>query len=268
VRSWLVVLIVLVVAFALGSGAYLIGKKAGTREAGSSDQSTMIVRNPQGAGGSAHPGGRNRNGTAAVSEPNGQTRSTSEGTGGKPAASSSPSAGPQASSTAAGAGQPPSPAGRAGQPGEPGGAGSQSPWGRARETMGLMRLMGGIGRLESENKQPLTAAQAKAVLAVVNPLRKASSLSEDQAGKAVTKINSILSADQRKILAEAPSGPRMRREGEGQGQGPRPPGEGQPRRFPSEGMGSSNPLNPPKDSPMAERMQSTLDALEKKAKGK
>jgi hypothetical protein len=161
----------------------------------------------------------------------------------------------------------------------------------------LVGLLTRIGRLEEEGKQPLTPQQAKAVLAVVNPLRKQETLAPDQARAAADKIETQLTQAQRTAIEEMrpTGGPPRGDRGSGQGPGgqagerqggSRPegswggrggePGGTPPGGAPPEGdhrpaeMENFNPLNPPSDNPMAsrmaERVKTAIEALERKAK--
>lgn len=162
-------------------------------------------------------------------------------------------------------------------------------------TFALLRLFRGIGRLEEAGKTPLTAAQAKAVLAIMTPLRTQQTLTPEQAKAAADKLNAILTAEQRAAIdAFRPGrGNWGNRQGDGQPPaGARPPDAERPtspppadtstnggeRRMgergfggpPPAGMENMNPFNPGEDNPMAKRMterwQPIFTALEAKAK--
>ncbi|MGC8861993.1 MAG: hypothetical protein ACP5R5_04360 [Armatimonadota bacterium] len=135
-------------------------------------------------------------------------------------------------------------------------------------TFQLSRLAGNIGRLDKETKFSLEPDQARAILAVLTPLRKQTTLDQDQARSAIKELQKILTDDQRSAISSMAPEHRFRREGGGPGgspPGPRPS-------FDLKAMENFNPFNPPKDSPMYERSKKRWDdlfaALEKKAKGK
>jgi len=160
----------------------------------------------------------------------------------------------------------------------------------------LMRLFQGVGRLD-ELKAPLTPAQAKAILVVINPLRKQAILSADQAAKVLPQLQAQLTKAQQDAIAQAPRN-RMRRGGAGRpggdqpggppnaagnngGEPPRAPGtDGPPRRRRGDGEGgpgggepggffaqmeTMNPFNTSGETPMADRYKAIFDALEAKA---
>jgi len=198
---------------------------------------------------------------------------------------------------------PAAPGGQTAMPGRPGGDRPRD----ARFT--LMRTFHNIARLDEDGKAPLSSAQAKAILAVMTPLRSQATLTADEAAKAQTKLDAVLTTAQRDAIAAMPrfgGGGRGGQQGGGGRGGPggagnggttptpglftprssqhgeqapaggeqpapaggRPPGQG--RMFGGGMPANFNPFNPPKDSPMAERMnarlQTTFDALQAKAR--
>jgi hypothetical protein len=132
-----------------------------------------------------------------------------------------------------------------------------------------------IGRLD-KSKAPLTAKQAKSVLAVLEPLKKKTKLTQDEAKIAIKKLKAVL--DEKQLTEIGKMKPEMRLAGPG---GPgRPGGQGGPGRMPGgqpgqggmprmdmSAMKNFNPFNPPKGTPMAEhgakRMNELFDSLEK-----
>jgi len=163
----------------------------------------------------------------------------------------------------------------------PGGSSSQFREANKYKFM-LVRMAHNIGRLNPEKKAPLTAKQAKAILGVLNPLRKKTTLTEDESKTYIKKLKANLTAKQ---LTEMGKMKRPERQGGGGQGGPggpggqgRPGGQGGPSangqrpRFDPNAMKTYNPFNPPKDSPMGGRSsQRTADlfkGLEKIAKGK
>jgi hypothetical protein len=147
----------------------------------------------------------------------------------------------------------------------------------------LMRLAHNIGKIDGA-KGKLTAAQAKSILGIINPLKKKISLSGEEAQKTTDKINSVLTAEQKKIISAmksekhlggGPGGPDgMHPDGQG-GPGKMPPGErrnGRPGERREDGPGGNhgfgggmmsnfNPFNPPTDVPMADKLKKQNDEL-------
>jgi hypothetical protein len=66
----------------------------------------------------------------------------------------------------------------------------------------LTRLVGNIGRLDGETDTPLTQDQAKKILAQLEPLRKATSMNQDEAKDNIKKFQEILTSDQRDNIAK------------------------------------------------------------------
>jgi len=151
----------------------------------------------------------------------------------------------------------------------------------------LMRVFRNIGRLEDEGRSPLTPVQAKAILAIMTPLRAQEKLTATQAADVLAKLEAQLTTAQRDAIAQM----RGRRPGGGAG-GPRPEGpppapndteravrpggaggpggESHGNRPGQSGaaMAEMNPFNPPEEHPMsarmAERWQAIFDALGEK----
>jgi hypothetical protein len=145
----------------------------------------------------------------------------------------------------------PGPAGcqmRGSMGGPPGGPGGFEEMQKAHKyAFQLMRLAGSIGRLEESGRAPLTSAQAKSMLAVLNPLRERDSLDEAAAKDAVVALQDILTDKQRAVISALPAEHQFRRGGpppgsppQGQGPPPGPPPSGGPG-----SMAGFNPLNPP-----------------------
>jgi len=134
-------------------------------------------------------------------------------------------------------------------------------------TFMLTRMATGIGQLETEGSAPLTSAQAKAILTVLNPIRKQTSLSQDEAKEAVKKLKAVLTAKQ---LTEIARMKQPERRFHSPTEGERRPRQGP--RFDTSAMGNFNPFNPQKGNPMAarsaNRIEALFDALNKKAAGK
>ena len=166
----------------------------------------------------------------------------------------------------------------------------------------LMRLFHGIGRLEEDDKTALTPAQAKAMLAIVTPLRKQPTLTPEQATRTRKQLEAQLTAAQQDAIAQAAPGRQGGRGGAGVAGANGPPrhegaAEGQPGAAPGRdgqgggwrpgagpggagpgrrgagmfagGMDNFNPFYTSGDNPMAgrmaQRMQATFDALAAKA---
>ena len=131
----------------------------------------------------------------------------------------------------------------------------------------LMRLVGNIGRLEKENKNPLTQAQAKAILAILQPLRKQASLDETAAKDVIKALQAILTDKQRTSISALPPKRQFRRGSPSQG----PPPSGPPPNPNQRPMGGFNPLNPPTGGPMGQsgvtEVDKLLDVLKKKSGG-
>lgn|GEM_PF-2437875 len=73
---------------------------------------------------------------------------------------------------------------------------------KLRGKMELSGLFNSIGQLD-ELKTPLTEKQAKAILAVMNPLRKQATLSPEEADKALAKLKAELTKEQLDAIAKA-----------------------------------------------------------------
>ncbi len=103
-------------------------------------------------------------------------------------------------------------------------------------TFQLMGLVGNIMRMERDGKTPLTAQQAKELLAVLQPLRKQEKLTQDDAKAAIRDVQRVLTEAQRNAIAAMPERDGGRRAtggggGAGNGGGMRggpPPGGGAP----------------------------------------
>jgi hypothetical protein len=85
-----------------------------------------------------------------------------------------------------------------------------------------MRLFRAIGRLNEDKNTPLTAEQAKKVLAVMKPLRTQPKLTPEQAEETYKKLEAILTDAQRKAIEQAARERWQSRSGDRE---PRPGGE-------------------------------------------
>lgn len=143
-------------------------------------------------------------------------------------------------------------------------------------TFQLTQMVTHVGEIDKDKKYTLKPAQAKAILAVLKPLRTQPKLTQDQAKSVLIKLKKPLTAAQLNAMARIKPKFGQRRPGGGQGgpggQGNRPPG-GQ-RHFDPNAMKDFNPFYTkvdPKDTRAVERAKRWNDffsALEKKAKGK
>lgn len=143
-----------------------------------------------------------------------------------------------------------------------------------RYTFMLMQLASGIVRLEDDPAHAVSSAQAKQLLAVLQPLRTQPTLTQDEAKNTIKAIQSILTAEQRDAINKLQP-ERNRQQG-----GPGAPGMGRPsgqrpqgggRRMPMDldAMKNFNPFNASQKSPMAQRggrgIEQLFTVLEKKA---
>lgn len=71
-------------------------------------------------------------------------------------------------------------------------------------TFQLTRLVGNIGRMEQEGQNKLTAAQAKAMLGILQPLRKQPKLNQDDAKEVIRSLQAVLTMDQRTEINKMP----------------------------------------------------------------
>jgi len=138
-------------------------------------------------------------------------------------------------------------------------------------TFQLSRMASNIGHLNEDKTAPLTAKQAKQLLKVLTPLRKKSSLTQDEAKTALKGLKAVLTVQQLNAIGRMKdhrfgAGPGGRQGGAGgPGGGPGgaqgapgrmggPGGSGGPGgnrpRFDPSAMKNFNPFNPPKNSPM------------------
>lgn len=159
------------------------------------------------------------------------------------------------------------------------GRGAQSTQSREEHkyTFQLSSMAVNVGRMEREGVAPLTPAQAKSILAVLNPLRTKSTLTQDEAKEAIKGIKQVLTEQQLteigKMNARSRQGGRQGQRGGGQRsgqQGQRGGQQGQRPQVDPATMKNFNPFNPPKDSPMqrgGDRMKELFESLEKKATG-
>lgn len=164
--------------------------------------------------------------------------------------------------------------------GPPGGAGMGKDFQRQHQyTLQLVRLVNNIGRMESSGKAPLTQAQAKSILAVLQPLRQHSSLDETAAKDGLKALQAVLTDKQRSAIAVLPAehpfrqgpsgGPGAQPPAGGPGGQPGPQPAGPPPGSGPQEMKEFNPLNPPAGGPEgpqgAEGPASVFQQLQKKA---
>lgn len=159
--------------------------------------------------------------------------------------------------------------------------GQGGPFAQFREehkfTFQLMQMVRHIGIINDDPKHTLTPAQAKQVLAVLNPLKAKPKLTQDQAKQALKDLKKIFTVDQLNAMAKIKMP--MRRPGMGGPGGPGGPGGmGRPG-----GMGNRPPMDPnamknfnpfyakinkadPRSADRAKRMAGLFSGLESKAK--
>lgn len=145
-------------------------------------------------------------------------------------------------------------------------------------TFQLMSMVRHIGEIDKDSKYTLTAAQAKKVLAVLQPLRSKSKLTQDQAKDVLKQLKPIFTVNQLNAMArikDPQPGTRPPTAGRTQGQGR--PGGGTPGvrpRFDPNAMKDFNPFysNPKATDEIskrrAKRWNDFFTALQKKASGK
>jgi hypothetical protein len=135
----------------------------------------------------------------------------------------------------------------------------------------LTRMVSNIGKLDTETEAPLTQAQAKGILAVLEPLQKQPKMTQDEAKATAGKLKMLLTEKQLTEMGKMKQpqrpqgqGQRMQGQGGGQGQARRPS-------FDPIAMKDFNPFNPSGNSSMAQRsakrMADFLSALKAKAAG-
>jgi hypothetical protein len=115
-------------------------------------------------------------------------------------------------------------------------------------TFQLLRITNGVRRLDTPPAPALSAAQARAILATLQPLRTRLTLSQDEAKSAVLAIQRTLTVEQRTVIAQ--QGERRRQSGMMPGRGAGGSGgsggprsaSGQPPAFDPEAMKDFNPL--------------------------
>ena len=142
-------------------------------------------------------------------------------------------------------------------------------------TFQLTQMVSHIQEIDKDKKYTLKPAQAKAILAVLKPLRTQPKLTQDQAKSVLIKLKKPLTAAQLNAMARIKPKFGQRRPGGGQGGPPRQGDQqGQQRHFDPNAMKDFNPFYTkvdPKDTRAVERAKRWNDffsALEKKAKGK
>ena len=131
-----------------------------------------------------------------------------------------------------------------------------------RGSFTLMRLFTSIGRLEQEGTATLSVAQAKSILALMNPLRKQAKLTPAQALTVKNKLQGLLTKAQLAEIEQLtpPRNGNGPRNGGAPGAGNAPP-DGSSRPAPPEGMEDMNPFNPNSDNPMAQRIAERMDEV-------
>jgi hypothetical protein len=157
--------------------------------------------------------------------------------------------------------------------GPPGGPGQSADFQKShRYTFQLMRLVGNIGRLDNESKTPLTPAQAKALLAILQPLRERESLDQPAAKEAVKALQAVLTDEQRAAIGAMPPEHQFRQGGPPPGPPPGSRPSGPPPNMSRKPMEDFNPLNPPAGGPPGRPggggMDKLFDDLQKKSGGK
>ncbi len=122
----------------------------------------------------------------------------------------------------------------------PGGPGMSADFEKShRYTLQLMRLTQNIGRLENVGKSKLTVAQAKAVLSILQPLRKRESLDQPSAKDAIKSLQCVLTGLQRSEIRAMPAEHQFRQNTPPSG----PPPSGPRPNMNSKSMENFNPLN-------------------------
>lgn len=139
-----------------------------------------------------------------------------------------------------------------------------------RGSFSLMRLFTSIGRLEQDGTATLSVAQAKSILALMNPLRKQAKLTSAQANSINSKLSALLTKAQLAEIEQLSSarsngGAGGPRNSGNPGAGNNPPGERGNRPAPPAGLEDMNPFNSNNDNPMTQRMDDVFSLLEKKA---
>lgn len=116
-----------------------------------------------------------------------------------------------------------------------------------RYTFQLTSTLRGLEVLDRDAKTKLTPAQAKKILAVLQPLRNKPKLTQDEAKNALKQIKAVLTVNQLNALARYEADRRNRRGGPGGGIGMRPGGMGGPGSAPGArpgGPGGARPQMP------------------------
>lgn len=128
-------------------------------------------------------------------------------------------------------------------------------------TIELMKLLANVERMEESGKTPITPAQAKSLLKILQPLREQKSLEEDAARTAFAEVQDVLTDDQRTAISLLPEEPTVQQSAPPQGTptagkpaGPPPGGGAKP-------MESFNPLNPPTGGPGGSQRPSGIQKL-------
>jgi hypothetical protein len=86
---------------------------------------------------------------------------------------------------------------------QPGGGGGMGRMMRNNPKMRLSVLMRGIGSLERERKTPVSASQARVIVTAVRPWISKPTMSEAQANSLYTRINGVLTSQQKAALQNA-----------------------------------------------------------------
>jgi hypothetical protein len=67
-------------------------------------------------------------------------------------------------------------------------------------TMALFRAVGGLRDLQEDGKEPLSSAQAKAVVPILQSLKSKEKLTQEEAKKVADRINGYLTPTQQEII--------------------------------------------------------------------
>ena len=141
-------------------------------------------------------------------------------------------------------------------------------------TFQIMQMVTHIQEIDKDKKYTLTSAQAKAMLAVLKPLRTQPKLTQDQAKTVLVKLKKPLTATQLNAMARIKPKVQQRRPSGGQGGPPRQGGQQGQRHFDPNAMKDFNPFYTkidPKDTRAVERSKRWNDffaTIERKSKGK
>jgi len=132
----------------------------------------------------------------------------------------------------------------------------------------LTRLVRNIGRLEQEQREPLTPEQAQAMLAILQPLSAQPTMTQDDAEEVYRALQRALTMEQRTMIAkmseaQSSNGSGFRGGsggGGGRGSGGRSQG-GQRFSFDPAAMKNYNPFYTASDNPMVQRYSEQMNAV-------